>query len=69
MDQKIKKSWIKNPDAPVTDGQQRFIRAMLKSKNLSEYWLMQGIKKYIKQLTMGEANIVINKLSKIKSKK
>jgi hypothetical protein len=63
---KFMNRWLINPDAPATDGQKRIIKIMLRSKDLTEYWLHRGINKWINELTMGEADRVIKKLSKIK---
>lgn len=58
--------WLKNPNEPITNGQKKTIDILLASKNLTEYWLHKGINKWIKELTMGEADQVIRKISKIK---
>lgn len=65
----MKKSWFKDPNAPATLGQMKTIRILLRSKDLTETWLHKGIRKWIKELTMGEADQVIKKLSIIKKQK
>jgi len=61
------KNWIINPNDPATDGQKRLISILIeKLPNLK--MLKNGEVKSIDELTMGEADQVIKKLSKIKIK-
>jgi len=61
------KNWIINPNYPATDGQKKLISILIeKVPNLK--MLKNGEIKSIDELTMGEADKVIKKLSKIKIK-
>ena len=63
----MKNSWLKTPDAPATLGQKKMI--LILQDRITKVKLVKGGEvKTIEDLTMGEADLVIKKLSKIKNK-
>lgn len=64
----MKKSWIIDPKALATDGQKRLISILIE-KIPKVQMVKNGEIKSIDELTMGEADQVIKKLSNIKKTK
>lgn len=67
-DQPKDKTWIKDPNAPISEKQLGFLRKLIADIGKDESWFVKKTNKYTQDLTKGEASVYIDQMTKMKEK-